>query len=73
MGLVCDEHNVTLTICDNGRGFEGNGAVVSGMGLQIMRERIRTIHGQLRVDSSPLAGTTVEVHWARQDWQKCKA
>ena len=70
VGLVCDEQNVALRIYDNGRGFEGNVSTTSGMGLQIMRERVRAIHGQLRVDSSLQAGTTVEVHWARRDWQK---
>jgi signal transduction histidine kinase len=70
--LVCDEQNVALTIRDNGRGFEGNGSVTTGMGLQIMRERVRAIHGQLRVDSSPPKGTTVEVYWAREDWPECK-
>ena len=73
MGLGGDDENVALTIHDNGCGFEGNGSAATGMGLHIMRERVRAIHGQLRIDSSLQAGTTVEVHWARQDWQKCKA
>jgi signal transduction histidine kinase len=66
MGLVCDERNVTLTICDKGRGFEGNGSVATGMGLQIMRERVRAIRSELRIDSSPHGGTTVEAQWARE-------
>jgi two-component system nitrate/nitrite sensor histidine kinase NarX len=66
MGLVCDERNVVLTIHDNGHGFEGNGSAATGMGLEIMRERVRAINGQLRIDSSPQAGTTVEVQWAKR-------
>ncbi len=73
MVLVCDDENVSLTIHDNGCGFEENGSSATGMGLHIMRERVRAIHGQLRIDSSSQAGTTVEVHWVRQDWQKNKA
>ena len=68
--LVCDEQSVVLTIHDNGRGFENNGSTATGMGLEIMRERVRAIDGQLQIDSTPQAGTTVEVQWARANWQE---
>jgi signal transduction histidine kinase len=63
--LACDQHSVVLTISDNGRGFENNGSTATGMGLGIMRERVRAIDGRLQIDSTPQAGTTVRVQWVR--------
>jgi signal transduction histidine kinase len=70
--LAWDEQNVLLTIHDNGRGFENNGSTTTGMGLEIMRERVRAIQGQLRIESTPQAGTTVEVQWAKRTGRKAK-
>ncbi len=60
--LVCKHRRATLTIHDNGRGFDvsSNGA---GMGLEIMRDRITSIGGQLQLHSEPRIGTTITVHW----------
>ena len=66
MRLVHDDRDVALTIQDDGCGLEGNGSTATGMGLAIMRERVRAIGGQLRIDSSPEIGTTVEVRWTRR-------
>lgn len=53
----------SMTIGDDGRGFDptynGNG----GFGLTSMRERAEAIGAVLRVDSSPGRGTCVEVTW----------
>ncbi len=70
--LACDEQNVLLTIHDNGRGFENNRSTTTGMGLEIMRERVRAIQGQLRIESTPQAGTTVEVQWAKRTGGKAE-
>ena len=64
--LVCDDQQLVLTIHDNGRGFGNYGSTSTGMGLQIMHERVRAIGGQLHVDSALQAGTTVQVQWARR-------
>jgi two-component system nitrate/nitrite sensor histidine kinase NarX len=64
--LVCDDRSVALTIQDSGCGFEDNGSTAAGMGLAIMHERVRAIGAQLRIDSSPETGTTVEVRWKRR-------
>jgi signal transduction histidine kinase len=66
MRLVLDDREVALTIQDDGCGLEGNGSTATGMGLAIMRERVRAIGAQLRIDSSPEKGTTVEVRWTRR-------
>jgi signal transduction histidine kinase len=51
---------VTLEICDTGTGFdlqEQKGS--TGLGLQSMRERLRSVSGSLRVHSAPGRGTRV--------------
>ncbi len=62
--LICAEQNVVLTIHDNGLGFDHNRSPSTGMGLKIMRARVRAIGGQLQIDSTLQAGTIVKVEWA---------
>jgi PAS domain S-box-containing protein len=53
---------VVLAVEDDGRGFEPHAASVregSGMGLLSMRERAALIGGDLDIESSPGAGTTI--------------
>ncbi len=65
LSLVCNDPHTTLIIRDNGRGFDRN-AETSGMGLQIMRERVEAIGGRLELQSEPNVGTTITVHWSRE-------
>ena len=51
---------VTLTIGDNGRGFDHD-AVRGGFGLKDMAERVRLFAGEFALRSSPGGGTMVEV------------
>ena len=51
---------VTLTISDNGRGFDQE-AARAGFGLKDMAERVRLFAGEFALRSSPGSGTTVEV------------
>jgi two-component system, NarL family, sensor histidine kinase UhpB len=57
------ETTVRLTIEDNGRGFDtaSNEPVNArgGLGLAGMRERITLVGGELEIESSPGAGTTI--------------
>ena len=61
--------NLTVTIEDNGRGFnhgERSGSPSrSGFGLTGMSERARLLGGELKIRSSPGQGTTVIVEFAR--------
>jgi signal transduction histidine kinase len=52
----------TLTVTDDGRGFDPQG-IVGGMGLSIMSERLQRIAGQLDVETTPGAGTTIRAAW----------
>jgi signal transduction histidine kinase len=57
-----DEAHATLTIRDNGRGFQAS--VVGndgGFGLQSMRDRLTRVGGRLVIDSHPGEGTTLTV------------
>jgi PAS domain S-box-containing protein len=53
----------TLSIQDDGRGFDPASVGGDKMGLQIMRERAQAIGAKLTVESAPGLGTTVAVAW----------
>lgn len=65
--LTCLETMVTLTIMDDGCGFLLDKIPPNHLGLDIMRERAAAIHGDLRIDSTPDAGATVQLSWQRSD------
>lgn len=52
---------VTLTVADNGRGFDAYNVDGDHMGLQLMRERADMMGGVLVVSSAPGAGTIVRL------------
>jgi signal transduction histidine kinase len=51
---------MTLTVADDGRGFDINAAPGKGLGLISMAERVELIGGTLKVSSTPGAGTRLE-------------
>ncbi len=58
------QHKVRLRVTDDGRGFSPDDASLSGnghFGLVDMRERAESLGGNLRIDSNPGQGTTIEV------------
>jgi signal transduction histidine kinase len=48
---------------DNGKGFDETQISSSGFGLLGMRERVRLIGGNLRIESTPGSGTHVIVRF----------
>jgi len=51
-----------LKVCDSGRGFDLQEARVAvGLGLTSMQERVRLVNGSIRIQSRPMAGTTLDV------------
>lgn len=54
---------VTLTVEDDGVGFDSAAGSAGQLGLGIMRERADSVGARLRVDSAPGAGTRVRVEW----------
>ena len=57
--LAVAEDIVTLTIDDNGQGFESTQRKGGGVGLLSMQERMKALGGDVRVESSPGKGTHV--------------
>ena len=62
--LRSDADGITITVSDDGRGFdpEHTGASRYGVSGSIIA-RMRDAQGQARIDSSPGAGTTVTLSW----------
>ena len=63
--LRSDADGVTITVSDDGRGFdpEHTGTIRHGVSGSIIA-RMRDAQGQARIDSSPGAGTTVTLSWS---------
>jgi signal transduction histidine kinase len=59
LSLKQSDGELTLTVKDNGHGFERGSSVTEGMGLRIMEYRADMIGARLRVDSTIGKGTTV--------------
>ena len=65
MSVLLSTHGngVQLAVSDNGSGFDPNHVRVhASLGLASMRERVRMLHGQLDIESTPGRGTAV-VAW----------
>jgi two-component system nitrate/nitrite sensor histidine kinase NarX len=58
------EEAVTLSVSDDGRGFDTSEAVAGKLGIGIMRERAAMIGATFAIDSLPGRGTTVTLRWA---------
>jgi signal transduction histidine kinase len=56
--LERDGPRLRLRVSDQGRGFDT--ASASGFGLVSMRERARSVGGELRISSAPSGGSVVE-------------
>ncbi len=61
--LRCEPARVTLTIQDNGRGFDVIDALPDQLGVGIMEERARSIGARLEISSRSGSGTQVTVDW----------
>ena len=53
--------SVTLTITDDGKGFDVNGPPNAGLGLISMRERVESVGGVLEIHATPTSGTGLKV------------
>ncbi len=61
--VLAVEGGATLTVSDDGRGFDPASVPSGHMGLHIMRERLECVAGRLEVDSAPGEGTTISAAW----------
>jgi len=60
--LRTDEQRVSLSIADDGIGFDPSGVGEGHHGLALMQQRVALAHGQFRIDAARGHGTTVEIH-----------
>jgi signal transduction histidine kinase len=58
--LVQEDDRVSLTVYDNGKGFDTS-KTTTGMGLENIRNRIETYNGKITLFSSPGNGTEVNI------------
>jgi len=60
--LVYNERELALTVADNGKGFDKSVKLAGGhYGLTGMQERTSILHGNIEIESSAGAGTTVRL------------
>ncbi len=59
--LEIDGEQLTLTVADDGQGFDPERVSGGGMGLNSMRERVERLGGAFSIRSDAAAGTTVTV------------
>ncbi|MGC3975535.1 MAG: sensor histidine kinase [Nitrospira sp.] len=62
--LICEEDMISLSIRDNGLGFDLEHIEQSRprLGLLSMKERLRLVHGTLEVVTTPSHGTHIQIH-----------
>jgi signal transduction histidine kinase len=58
--LNLEQNEIRLCVADDGSGFDvGSKRAASALGLVSMRERVRLVHGAMRIESKPGNGTRV--------------
>jgi two-component system nitrate/nitrite sensor histidine kinase NarX len=55
--------SVSMSIRDNGRGFDPGSVIGEHLGLGIMRERASNTHAALSIKSKPGVGTEIALNW----------
>ena len=62
INIIIDEHNLSLSVEDTGRGFDPQIIAQSkGMGLKLIRERIEMVNGSFEIESSIHQGCNVKL------------
>jgi signal transduction histidine kinase len=66
LDISCCDNHVTLTVRDDGRGFDARQALahqqgLKGFGLWSMQERAALVDGQLSIESQPVRGTSISL------------
>lgn len=65
MQLVITDEAVTLSVVDNGQGFDTTNKNGMGVGLLSMRERMKALGGDAHIESTPGKGMTISAYCKR--------
>lgn len=65
--LNCQPGQLTLSIKDDGLGFDPGSITAEHLGIAIMHERANSIGADLKIDSQLGQGTTVELVWNQKE------
>ncbi len=65
MLLTTTDDTVTLSVIDNGQGFDTTRQGSPGVGLLSMRERMKALGGDIQIESTPGKGTCIVAHCPR--------
>ena len=57
----CPDHRYSITITDNGKGFDVAATQLKGNGLKNMQKRMESVGGTIEIDSQPEKGTVVSL------------
>ena len=57
-----NSHSLTLSVVDDGIGFDVERSWGTGLGLISMRERVESVRGTFEIHSRPGNGTRLEIH-----------
>ena len=63
--VVMNDNQCTMTVEDNGKGFEVKNSK-NGIGLKNVEQRVKSLAGELQIDSVPGKGTTVYMQFECQ-------
>jgi two-component system nitrate/nitrite sensor histidine kinase NarX len=63
--LRCEPNDLSLSVHDDGGGFDSAAVRPHQLGLRIMLERANAVGAHLSVESQPGQGTTITVSWSR--------
>ena len=64
--LAGQQESMTLSICDNGQGFDVASVQGNGVGLVSMRERMKALGGTLLIESAPGEGARITASYRSQ-------
>lgn len=60
---IQENNSITITVEDNGSGFNPNARLTNGMGLSNVETRVNYLNGKLDIQSSKKTGTTVTIQF----------
>jgi len=68
--MVCTQDAITMSVSDNGKGFDSTTTKPESLGLGIMQERAKKIGATVSVESKPNEGSNITVLWKENNKEK---